>query len=153
MSVPSLEHILRRRQTYLMNATIGRIRAFLVYPSSVVKTGTCALRSLNRRSMSIPTCCRGSRVSSGPVGAVRAGLASSRWPGILSVAVFVEPVAILSTISATRALMSKSPEGSGGKVMSRTASTFPEVIQEMGPVPSLTAFRWSMLTPSTRNRV
>src|SRR5712691_9431589 len=39
-----------------------------------------------------------------------------------------------------------------GNLISSTASNFPDVIQEIGPSSEVIACRWSILTPSIRNR-
>ena len=121
---------------YFMNATMGLMKALFVYDRSFVNIGTAALKSRNLRSMSMITlsgsfspCCSSVRSD----GALRGGFASSRCPGIRSATAVTAAVEIASAISPMIAFRGMSSEGSRGNLMSRTASTFPDVIQDMGP--------------------
>lgn len=159
MDVKQEGDLMTAEVTYLMNATMGRMSALLTLDSSLVKRGTAALTSLNRKSISTTTvdgdisaAASASVLSSG---AVSAGFASTRWPGNRSCSVTVDMLfAIWETIS----LMSKSWSGSdvGGNLKSSTVSNFPDVIHEIGPSEAepepVAACRWSIFKPSIRNR-
>jgi len=120
-----------------MNATIGLIRALFTYDKSVVKIGTAAFKSRNLRSISMITHGSPSPKSSTPCsGALSGGLANSRRPGILSKNGLLwedKEVEMTPAMSSRRALKGKSWWGSRGNLMSKTASTLPDVIQDMGP--------------------
>jgi hypothetical protein len=140
-----------------MKATIGLISALFTYDRSLVKIGTAAFKSLNLKSISIITLGLSSVPSSAPSGALNGGLANSLCPGIrsragLPLSLGESDVDIASAISPRITLKGRSSWGSRGNLMSRTASTFPDVIQEMGPSVVVVPCRWSMLTPSIRIR-
>ena len=138
--------------THFMKATIGLMRALFTYESSELKMGTVAFKSLNRKSISMTTFGLSFSISfsSSSVGADKAGFASSLWPGMRVES--ESEVEMASAISPRMALRGWSSE-SRGKLISRTASTFPDVIHEIGPSVVVEFCRWSMLTPSMRNRV
>ena len=148
----------RTRMTHFINATIGRINALFTFDISLVQIGTAALTSLNLRSISMITL--GSPLltpssSSATSGADNGGFASSLCPGmrwrIGSGGLERTVVDIASTMSSRMSLISCS--GSCGNLISKTASSLPEVIQAMGPSVVLeAAWIWSMLTPSMRIR-
>lgn len=122
--------------TYFMNATMGLMRALFVYDRSAVNKGTAALRSLNLKSISMTTL--GFSVLSVCTtvlseGALNGGFASSRCPGIRSMTADVAAVVMASAISPMSTFKVDSSGRSRGNLMSITASTFPEVIQEKGP--------------------
>ena len=99
--------------------------------------GTAAFRSLNRKSISITTfnfsSAGDSTVSSGTESA---GLASSLCPGMRwssGLGSGESEVVMASAISPKMVLKGNLLCGSRGNLMSRTASTFPEVIHDIGP--------------------
>ena len=148
----------RPRPAYFIKATIGRISALLTREISFVKIGTAAFKSLNRKSISITTFCDSlllhpPSLSITSDGAVSGGFASLFWPGIRSATDDREVVAVDITSAISPSIKSReSSLTSRGNLMSRTASTLPDVSHEKGPSSIVVACRWSMLTPSIRNR-